>query len=241
MISPQLRASTSLRVSVREAILKRIQDGMYLPGQPIPSTAVLSRGFGVSPITIKRALRDLQAIGAATTVAGKGTFVKKHRRFLLELNAGIAWDKATIRLISISREKIFDPAMRIFNPPGEPMLCVRRMISFADELPFVFDSSYLSSDLNGDIIDELGESSIAEALSRHAIPVRNVTEVIDASPAAEQAAEVFAIPNGYPMLRRLYRITTAQRDVPIFGILQNPFDRVSYYLNIQSDSKLPRR
>ncbi|MCK1509395.1 GntR family transcriptional regulator [Bradyrhizobium sp. 18] len=234
----QLRASSSLHESVREEILKRITNGTYPPAVPIPSTAMLSEEFEVSPITIKRALRDLQALGVVTAVAGKGTFVKEQRRFLIDLDARIfSWDKASLRLISVTREKIADAAMTVFKPPGEAMLCVRKIISFGDQVPAVYDSTYLSSDVDGDIIDEFSERLVTDALSRHSIRIRSVSHVIDAAPAAGEAAEVFAIPNGYPMLRRLYKFTTSKSGVTIFGILQSPFDRLAYTLNVPSDRK----
>ncbi|WP_201724218.1 GntR family transcriptional regulator [Bradyrhizobium centrolobii] len=239
MITPQLRASRSLHESVRQETLNRIKNGTYLPNIPIPSTATLSREFGVSPITIKRALRDLQAIGAVTAIAGKGTFVKEQRRSLIDLSDGIAcWETANIRLISIAKEKISDPAMEMFNPPGDAMLCVRKMIFFAGEPPLAYDFTYLSPDVDDATIDKFGTRPVTEALGRHGIRIRNISYLIDASTAARQVAKAFAIPNGYPMLRRLYKITTTKKGLTIFGILQAPFDRLSYSLNIQSDTKL---
>ncbi|MBK3662795.1 GntR family transcriptional regulator [Bradyrhizobium diazoefficiens] len=240
MINSQLRASSSLHQSVREEILKRITKGTYPPSVPIPSTAMLSEEFGVSPITIKRALRDLQALGVLTAVAGKGTFVKEQKRFLIDLSALVfSWENASIRLLSVTREKITDPTMRVLKPPSESMLCVRKIISFGDEIPAVYDSTYISSDVDGEIIDEFGERLVTEALSRNGIRIRSESHMIDAAPAAGQAAEVFAIPNGYPMLRRLYKFTTSKPGVTVFGVLQSPFDRLAYTLNLQSDRKNP--
>lgn len=242
MINSQLRASSSLHQSVREEILKRITKGTYPPSVPIPSTAMLSEEFGVSPITIKRALRDLQALGVVTAVAGKGTFVKEQRRLLIDLSALVfSWENASIRLLSVTREKIADPTMGVFKPPSESMLCVRKVISFGDEVPAVYDSTYISSDVGGEIIDEFGERLVTEALRQHAIRIRSESHVIDAAPAAGQAADVFAIPNGYPMLRRLYKFTTSKPGVAVFGILQSPFDRLAYTLNLQSERKSPAR
>ncbi|WP_201723625.1 GntR family transcriptional regulator [Bradyrhizobium neotropicale] len=237
MITPQLRASRSLHESVRQELLNRIQNGAYLPNLPIPSTATLSSEFGVSPITIKRALRDLQAIGAVTAIAGKGTFVKEQRRFLIDLSDGIAHlETANVRLMSIANEKISDPAMEMFNPPGEATLCVRKMIFFAGEPPLAYDSTYLSPDVDEAIIDKFAARPVTEALGRLGIRIRNISYLIDASTAARKVAEIFAIPNGYPMLRRLYKVTTTKKGLTIFGILQAPFDRLSYSLNIQSEN-----
>ncbi|WP_442868190.1 GntR family transcriptional regulator [Bradyrhizobium sp. CCBAU 25360] len=127
-------------MTLREEILKRIPNGTNQPDAPIPSTAILGEKFGVSLITIKRALRDLQAAGAIVSVAGKGTYVKKQARILrtLDLTAH-SFEGTTMQLLSITRERISDPAMLTFCPPKEAMLCVRKTI-FIDDMPFLYDS-----------------------------------------------------------------------------------------------------
>ncbi|RWG74871.1 MAG: GntR family transcriptional regulator, partial [Mesorhizobium sp.] len=59
----QLQSAPSLHEAVREELLERIKGGTYQPGALIPSTVMLSEEFGVSAITVKRALRDLQSLG----------------------------------------------------------------------------------------------------------------------------------------------------------------------------------
>ncbi|WP_256095079.1 GntR family transcriptional regulator [Paraburkholderia nodosa] len=53
-----IQPSQSLHESVREELRRRIASGAYSLS-PIPSTAMLSEEFGVSSITVKRALRGL--------------------------------------------------------------------------------------------------------------------------------------------------------------------------------------
>ncbi|WP_342709895.1 GntR family transcriptional regulator [Bradyrhizobium sp. B124] len=234
----QLGTSSVLHERVREELLKRITIGTYPPGESIPSTAALCEEFGVSPITIKRALRDLRVSGELVAVAGKGTFVKRKRRFVLALDAGIStWGEASIRLLSITREKISEPTMEIFNPPAKAMLCVRKMIFFADEVTVMYDATYLSSDVSGDIVDEFGERLIADALRRHGIDIVNTSHLVDAAPAAGQAAELFSVPNGYPMLRRFYKVETAKPSITVFGVVQSPFDRLACSINIPSGTR----
>lgn len=242
MNEPIRRTSPYLHDTVREELRKRISGGAYQPGDFIPSTASLSEEFGVSPITIKRALRDLQAAGLLVAAAGRGTFVKEQRRFLLQLDAGISsWEDASVVPISITRERISDPAMSVFDPPKGAMLCVRKMIYFRKELPIIYDTTYVSWDVADDIVDEFGERFVSDALKRRGIKPVNTSTVIDAAPASGQAAEAFSIPNGYPMLRRLYNIETTKPGVNIFGILQSPFDRLACGLNIKSGPKSDQR
>lgn len=223
----RLRPTSSLHVSVREEILKRISNGTYQPDDPIPSTAMLGEEFGVSLITIKRALRDLQAAGVIVSVAGKGTYVKKQTRILRKLDlTAPSFEGTTMQLLSITRERISDPVMLTFAPPREAMLCVRKTI-FIEDMPFLYDSTYLSADVAGEIIDEFAERLVTEALRRHNILVTNTDLIIDAAPATGQVEEVFGIPTGYPILRRFYKFSTDTADVSVYGVLQAPFDRLA--------------
>jgi GntR family transcriptional regulator len=62
---------------VKEAILSRIRSGTWTPGMLIPSELELGREFGVSRITIRRAISDLVHEGKLYAVQGKGTFVAR--------------------------------------------------------------------------------------------------------------------------------------------------------------------
>ena len=78
-------ASTSLTVlpaygKVKAFIKKRISAGTWKPGNPVPSESVLMVQFGVSRMTVNRALRELMGEGLVTRVQGSGTFVAELHR-----------------------------------------------------------------------------------------------------------------------------------------------------------------
>jgi GntR family transcriptional regulator of arabinose operon len=58
-----------------ERIQKDISSGTYKPGQRLPSETELVRRYGVSRMTVFRAMRDLQSLGIVTRRVGSGTFV----------------------------------------------------------------------------------------------------------------------------------------------------------------------
>jgi GntR family transcriptional regulator of arabinose operon len=58
-----------------ERIQKDILSGMYKPGQRLPSETELVRRYGISRMTVFRAMRDLQSLGIVTRRVGSGTFV----------------------------------------------------------------------------------------------------------------------------------------------------------------------
>ncbi|WP_457578227.1 GntR family transcriptional regulator [Ensifer adhaerens] len=238
MINSPTRPAASLHEAVREEIIARIRNGTYQPEALIPSAAMLGEEFGVSPITIKRALRDLQSTGALVAVAGKGTYVKKRTRVLRRLDISMpSYEGTTIQLHSITREKISDAAMDSFNPPSDAMLCVRKTV-YADGAPFMYDATYLSSDVSDDIIEEFGEVFVTTALERRGIEIANTDLIIDAAPASGKVEEIFGIPPGYPMLRRFYKFTTNSSAITVFGVVQAPFDQLACSISIPASSKL---
>lgn len=64
-----------LFAQVRDALRGQILAGGLRPGDRLPSEAALVEHFGVSRITVRQALAELQASGLVQTVNGKGSFV----------------------------------------------------------------------------------------------------------------------------------------------------------------------
>ncbi|SFD63514.1 GntR family transcriptional regulator, histidine utilization repressor [Bosea sp. CRIB-10] len=225
---------SSLHEGVREEIRKRIADGTYLEGGAIPSAAQLSDEFGVSAITVKRALRDLQTSGLLTAVAGKGTFVKQQRRFLRELDVGMSstedarrhGQKLTMQLISITREMITDPSLRAFDKSGGIKFCIRKL-ACAGDLPIMYYVIYVSTTMPDSLVEEFGRSLTTDALKSINVAPTERRLVIDAAPASTYAQEAFSIPAGYPVLRRAYHQSTTNADIEIVGIIESPFDRLA--------------
>ncbi|WP_433465515.1 GntR family transcriptional regulator [Spirillospora sp. CA-128828] len=63
-------------VQIIETLRRRIQDGTYRVGDPIPSEAALGREFGASRPTVVRALNEMALLGELHREHGRGTFVK---------------------------------------------------------------------------------------------------------------------------------------------------------------------
>lgn len=57
----------------------RIADGTYPAGGKIPSLLVLQGEFGLSSMTVRRAVRELAGEGLLRVVPGRGTFVTRAR------------------------------------------------------------------------------------------------------------------------------------------------------------------
>jgi GntR family histidine utilization transcriptional repressor len=60
---------------IKDSILDGIREARYLPGNRIPSELKLAADFGVSRMTVNKAIHDLAKAGVVTRIAGSGTFV----------------------------------------------------------------------------------------------------------------------------------------------------------------------
>jgi len=76
---------TPAYLQVKAFIQQHISSGEWRPGDPVPSEATLMQQFGISRMTVNRALRELSAEGMVTRVQGLGTFVAELHRIASNL------------------------------------------------------------------------------------------------------------------------------------------------------------
>lgn len=82
---------------VKSFIKAHISSGQWKPGAPVPSEATLMQRFGVSRMTVNRALRELTAEGMVTRVQGSGTFVAELHRIASNLTIRDIQEEVTER------------------------------------------------------------------------------------------------------------------------------------------------
>jgi len=63
---------------VRDTLVRQIADGVWRPGQLLPSEPELATDLGVSQGTVRKALDEMTAENLVTRRQGRGTFVAKH-------------------------------------------------------------------------------------------------------------------------------------------------------------------
>ncbi|ACC76429.1 GntR family transcriptional regulator [Paraburkholderia caribensis] len=224
-----------LHGKVRQEITRRVTEHEYGMGERLPSVCKLANSFGVSVITVARALRDLRSTGVVDCVPGLGSFVRQRRRFVFDLDVLLRTSETPsqhfferqIKIISVTREKLSSFDFSEFDAPIETMCCVRSLISI-DAMPIMFDTVYLSLCLGDNIVSELNGRSIGEFLRDREISFDNVRLFIDARTASNDAKAAFAIPEAFPTLRRVYQLITEHPLDSVFGISESPFDRLAW-------------
>jgi GntR family transcriptional regulator len=187
-----------------------IEDGTYAPGERIPTEPELCRAFGVSRITLRRAVSDLVRQGALLRRQGSGTFVRERgpsgsgreeARELARRVAGlgattgirdlrIAWvapDAATRAALELEGPARVHRSTRLRTRGGEPIGHV---------------TVWLPEDIGRAVTRaDLRRSTVLEAVERAGHAVAAVDERIGAELAGIEAARQLAVPAGVPLVR----------------------------------------
>jgi GntR family transcriptional regulator len=176
-----------LHLQIRQNLLKSIEDGRLPLNAKLSSERELVKLFGVSRITVRQALKDLEREGYLTSHPGKGFYVAdKTKAFELDLlksftvNAHATNRKPGNRLlegwIGKAPREITRP---LFLPDGADVLLLKRL-RFLDDQPVVIQEDWLSPVLVPGLLEldwSTGNRSLyAELHERFSIrPVRGQT------------------------------------------------------------------
>jgi GntR family transcriptional regulator len=225
---------------IREIIRRRVLDGTYAPHSQVPSESQMMEAFGVSRITVRQALADLQREGLIFKVAGKGSFVAKPKAFqsLSRLQGfGEAMSPAGYetfsQVLSARRVKAGElVARRLQVKPGSAVFEIQRLRHLNRE-PISVDVSYF-------------RLALGERLAREDLPARDIFVIlendygmqlthaelqIEAISADETLARHLRIAEASPLLR-IERLTHAGEQPVDFEFLYYRGDAFQYRLRI---------
>jgi GntR family transcriptional regulator, frlABCD operon transcriptional regulator len=144
-------SSRPLYEQLKNSIKDSVEKGDYRPSEKIPNEGELCERYGVSRITVRRAIKELVSEGLLERKQGKGTFVTRQKvaRELVHVNGftdfskqlGKNPSKRVLALEELKASKEIAEALHIDT--GTAVLKYARLM-FMDEQPFVLDVSYYS-------------------------------------------------------------------------------------------------
>ena len=211
MRSPTAKGE-SIRESLREELVRRIEAGEWRPAERLPSEPALAASLGVSRATLRDALRSLEEDGFVTRVQGSGTFVTHRPRLKnnLDVNFGVT---ELIRMMGArpgtEQVRAFqtaaspDEAELLAVPEGAPLRCVER-VRTADGQPVVLSVDMVPERLLGDrldLLDRMGEGSVYDLLQREfGVVIRQGVATIRPANADGRLAALLRVPAGTLLL-----------------------------------------
>src|SRR5215469_12158795 len=201
---------TLLYARVETVLASEIADGDLKIGDQLPTEDSLVARFGVSRITVRRAIQNLVSRGLVEIRRGKGTFVAapKITQELTELS-GFVEDmhalgrKPTARLIG--KEIVTADATvasQLALTKGERVVRIRR-VRMADGIPLSFDETFLPLEIGKNIItNNLKVEPIFSLLERkYDVPLIEAEYKLEAVTAEAEVAAALKIKQRSPVFR----------------------------------------
>lgn len=224
--------------SVSQTLRERIAAGVYRPGDRVPGVADLAREFGVSSITVRRAVRDLSLEGLVIGRQGLGLFVANKRRIVRMLTADrIAPIEEDVRRAGL------DPGLREIGlalVEADDEACERLLIKagtlvyrlerilLADGGPVGLDLLWLPRRLGDCLKPHLSGRFVMPLLEAHGVAIDHIDYQFEAATATESEAALLDVTAGFPLLVIRFTPVAADGSPVLAGRTTTPADRFTY-------------
>ncbi len=232
---------TPLYHQLKQIVRAEIERGTYQPGDRIPTESELIQDYGVSRITVRQALDELEAEGIVVRRHGKGTYVAEKRieQDLVRLTdfvedmevAGLA---PSSKVLAFTREPASrEVAEALTLLPGEEVVRVDRLRQ-ANGRPIACDTTRLPLRFGLLLSEEtLATETIYHILeTRYGIPVEAGTFHITAATATPEQIRLLEVAPSTALLL-IQRISYTIGNMPVY--VQERYyrpDRVSYRVTL---------
>lgn len=195
--------------AVKRAIFERITSEQYPLNSMIPSERELIESFGVSRITVRKAIDELVAEGYLYRIQGKGTYVKSdeapHDLFSLtscteEIESmGMTAARRVIRAEVVGADRRLAATMQLDE--GSPIFVLER-VYYANAHPINYTTTHLPLTLfPGLDKHDFTVDSLYSVLERqYGVTISNARRMLEATLASGAVAKQLEVAKGSPLI-----------------------------------------
>ena len=152
-------SETNSWISIRDDLMRRIRDRVWLPGEQIPHEAALAVEFGCARTTVNRALRNLADKGLVVRKRKAGTRVALNPPQRATITIPIIREEVEAagrryrhHVIEQDRRPVPPALLGAFPVSTNARVLFVRALHYADERPYIFEERYINLDaVDGDI------------------------------------------------------------------------------------------
>jgi GntR family transcriptional regulator len=246
-VTTSARGLGQLTSRVREELEGRIERGDLAPGEQLPTERELRDEFGVSRVTVRRALASLTDDGLVYAIQGRGTFVASERlaeppNTLQSFHELVANEHVTVGAQPLkvdTRAATIDEAEMFGIAPGAPLFELVRLRTL-DELPVAIDSTTLPLSIDPALpgLDWSQESLYARLVAAGHAPV-SADYAVEARAADARVAGLLAAPPGSPVLVAESEVNDVAGRVIVIGVITYRGDRYRFRSRLAAGSTVP--
>jgi GntR family histidine utilization transcriptional repressor len=226
--------ATPIFQRIKDFLLGEIASGRWKEGDLVPSEQALVRQFGVSRMTVNRAVRELTAEQVLTRRQGAGTFVapQKYQATLVEIRniadevraRGHAHTSLPLLLEQVPAGEAL--ALQFDLAPGAPLFH-SVIVHHENAQPIQFEERWVNPACAPSYLEQDYTRVTPNEHLMMAAPLQDATYSIEALPAPREVAETLAIAAGSACLV-LRRRTTSQGMVATVATMWHPGQLVKF-------------
>lgn len=201
--------ATPLYLQLKNKIKKEIRSGILKPGDKLPSETQMQKEYGMSRVTVRNAMAELEVEGYIIKVQGKGSFVAQSDMLRLPIGVTSFSEDAKMQGIEL-KSKVLEMGLKTETTEidrgffglqkGDPVMSIKRVRS-ANGVPIVIEENHLPAalkvleqeDLTGSLYDILTNKY-------HMIPANKGRRSVKISFATEDIAEKLQLSTGTPVI-----------------------------------------
>ena len=239
---------TPLYYQLQRVLLEQIESEQLVPGQAIPTEKELETRYGLSRITVRRALDELARAGYITRERGRGSFVAVKLEDARSEKLRDLMEELVDHGVSVGSRILFNGcvpvprkiAKRFGIEPGTPTYLIRR-VALADGKPIVLSEFWVAVADDFSISnEELAERAAIHTylqsllLYQYGIILAGGEKTLEATLCTPEEAELLETVPGAPLL--LGRLTIrSQKGKPVVYIKAlYRGDRYSYSIQLRT-------
>ncbi|MBA3593886.1 MAG: histidine utilization repressor [Pseudomonadota bacterium] len=219
---------------VKAFIKTRISAGTWKPGDPVPSEAALMTQFGISRMTVNRALRELAAEGMVTRVQGSGTRVAELHRISSRLTIRDIHEEVaerghvhTTRVLLVEAEKASADLAKTLGLRAGARIFHTLLVHLENGVPIQYEDRYVNpAAAPGFLETDFTRTTPTHHLLLHA-PLTEASYSIEACLPTAQEAKQLGIKRSEPCLAMMRR-TVSGAHVASVARLVYPGTRYSF-------------
>ena len=236
-----IHKSQPLYAQIKNILQHRIEDKSYLPGELIPSEFKLTEEFGVSRITIRQALFQLENEGLVERIQGKGTRVtfpnkiEEHLNKIHTFAEEMAKRGMEVGTAYTHIEKVHADhhLATIFKCETGDVLYKLSRVCTGDSIPLVYSINYFTDIQNMPLEDEEYEKNIYSVLENFVCerPLRS-EDSFTAMNANKEISDLLDLEKGSAVLARKRKIIDCLDRVVVYSTAYYPGERYLYRIHL---------
>jgi GntR family histidine utilization transcriptional repressor len=204
---PAQKMPTARYAQVKEGLRQAIVSGDWKPGDRVPSEHELTRSYGVSRMTVNRALRELAAEGLIERVQGLGSFVARLHPISSYLQVRDIHDEIAERghvhatqVLTVGRQRAGRALAAAMGVRSGAQVFAVRLVHRENGIPIQLEERFINPALLPDCLAlDFAAATPSHYLFERA-PLTEAEQVVEATAADAATAQALGIAAGDPCL-----------------------------------------